>query len=140
MAVTVPLEQPPLRALLARALRLRCPRCGQGRLYAHGLTMLERCPVCGLRYEREQGYFVGAVYVNYAITTVTVLGGVIMLDQLFGLSLATQLIVAVPLALLLPLLVHRHARSIWLAVGYLAGALDERADRKGRRARRLPGG
>jgi len=110
MAATVPLEQPPLRALLARALRLRCPRCGQGRLYAHGLTMLERCPVCGLRYEREQGYFVGAVYVNYAITTVTVLGGVIVLDQLFGLSLATQLMVAVPLALLLPLLVHRHAR------------------------------
>ena len=140
MAVTVPLEQPPLRALLARALRLRCPRCGQGRLYAHGLTMLERCPVCGLQYEREQGYFVGAVYVNYAITTVTVLGGVIVLDQLFGLSLATQLMVAVPLALLLPLLVHRHARSIWLAVGHLTGALDERADRKGRRTRRLPGG
>ena len=140
MAATVPLEQPPLRALLARALRLRCPRCGPGRLYAHGLTMLERCPVCGLRYEREQGYFVGAVYVNYAITTVTVLGGVIVLDQLFGLSLATQLMVAVPLALLLPLLVHRHARSIWLAVGHLAGALDERADRKGRRTRRLPGG
>jgi uncharacterized protein (DUF983 family) len=138
MAVTVPLERPPLRALLARALRLRCPRCGQGRLYAHGLTMLEHCPVCGLRYEREQGYFVGAVYVNYAITTVAVLGGVILLDQLVGLSLATQLVVAVPLALLFPLLVHRHARSIWLAVGYLAGALDEQADRKGRRARRLP--
>jgi uncharacterized protein (DUF983 family) len=138
MAVTVPLERPPLRTLLARALRLRCPRCGEGRLYAHGLAMLERCPACGLRYEREQGYFVGAVYVNYAITTVAVLGGVIALDQLFGLSLATQLIIAVPLALLLPLLVHRHARSIWLAVGYLAGVLDERASRQGRRARRLP--
>ena len=99
----------------------------------------ERCPVCGLRYEREQGYFVGAVYVNYALTTVAVLGGVIMLDQLFGLSLATQLLIAVPLALLLPLLVHRHARSIWLAVGYLAGTLDDRAGRKGRRTGRLPG-
>ena len=140
MAATVPLEQPPLRALLARALRLRCPRCGQGRLYAHGLTMLERCPVCGLRYEREQGYFVGAVYVNYAITTVTVLGGVIVLDQLFGLSLATQLMVAVPLALLLPLLVHRRDGPPPARCSGHDGALDERADRKGRRTRRLPGG
>ena len=73
------------------------------------------------------------------VAILVVLGGVIVLDQLFGLSLATQLLIAVPLALLLPLLVHRHARSIWLAVGYLAGTLDERAGRKGRRAGRLPG-
>jgi uncharacterized protein (DUF983 family) len=140
MAETVPLERPQLRTLIARALWLRCPRCGAGRLYARGLSMLERCPACGLRYEREQGYFVGAIYVNYAITTVVVLGGVLSLDELFGLSLAAQLGIAVPLALLLPLLVHRHARSLWLAVGYLAGSLDERAERAARRGRRLPGG
>ena len=26
-----------------------------------------RCPDCGLRYEREQGYFIGAMYVSYAL-------------------------------------------------------------------------
>src|SRR6059036_1247037 len=30
--------------------------------------MHERCAACGLRYEREQGYFVGAIYINYAVT------------------------------------------------------------------------
>ena len=29
--------------------------------------MYERCPVCGLKYHREQGYFIGAMYVSYAL-------------------------------------------------------------------------
>jgi hypothetical protein len=29
--------------------------------------MHERCPVCGLKFEREQGYFLGAMYFSYAI-------------------------------------------------------------------------
>ena len=31
------------------------------------LSMYERCPVCGLKYQREQGYFVGAMYVSYGL-------------------------------------------------------------------------
>ena len=29
--------------------------------------MYERCPVCGLKYHREQGYFIGAMYVSYGL-------------------------------------------------------------------------
>lgn len=31
-------------------LRCRCPRCGQGRLYAAYLKIATGCPVCGLDY------------------------------------------------------------------------------------------
>ena len=45
---------PPTLAL-RRGLCLRCPRCGKGRLF-HGWNKLnERCPACGLVYEREAG-------------------------------------------------------------------------------------
>jgi uncharacterized protein (DUF983 family) len=45
---------PPALAL-RRGLRLRCPRCGEGRLF-HGWNQLnDRCPACGLVYERETG-------------------------------------------------------------------------------------
>jgi uncharacterized protein (DUF983 family) len=38
---------------LAAGLGCRCPRCGQGPLFAGGfLTVGERCPVCGLDYTR----------------------------------------------------------------------------------------
>jgi len=30
------------------ALRCRCPRCGEGKLFAGLLTVRERCPVCDL--------------------------------------------------------------------------------------------
>lgn len=34
--------------------------------------MHERCPACGLKFEREQGYFLGAMYFSYAIATVCI--------------------------------------------------------------------
>ena len=39
---------------LGRGLRRRCPHCGQGRLFS-GWRHLERCPACGLVYERNPG-------------------------------------------------------------------------------------
>src|SRR5689334_22701285 len=50
-----------VRALLAR----RCPRCGEGKVYCGLVSMNATCPVCGLRFEREPGYFVGSMYVSY---------------------------------------------------------------------------
>ncbi len=54
-------------------LRERCPRCREGRIFRGSplrgmLSVHERCPVCGLRFEREQGYFLGAMYVSYALS------------------------------------------------------------------------
>ena len=52
-----------LRAILA----LRCPRCRRGPLFSGILEMPGRCPVCGLVYEREHGYFVGAMAISYGL-------------------------------------------------------------------------
>ena len=35
--------------------------------------MNERCPHCRLKFEREQGYFRGAMYFSYGIATVAIL-------------------------------------------------------------------
>jgi hypothetical protein len=29
--------------------------------------MHERCPTCGLKFEREEGYFLGAMYISYGL-------------------------------------------------------------------------
>jgi len=39
---------------LGRGLRMRCPHCGEGRLFS-GWTHLERCSICGLVFERIPG-------------------------------------------------------------------------------------
>src|SRR5687767_5308607 len=59
--------------LLVRILRERCPNCGKGRVYEKNSkffqlpVMRERCAVCDYRYDREPGYFLGAMYVSYGL-------------------------------------------------------------------------
>jgi uncharacterized protein (DUF983 family) len=59
---------------LGSLLRQRCPRCGEGRLFEKGLTLLEHCPVCGLRFVREPGFFLGAMIASYALAIPILLG------------------------------------------------------------------
>jgi uncharacterized protein (DUF983 family) len=51
--------------LFGRALQLRCPNCGEGKMFSSWLRMRARCPVCGLKLERgEEGYQVGSYMFN----------------------------------------------------------------------------
>src|SRR5438876_9733709 len=74
-----------LTRALGRAVRLRCPRCGETPLFRGWFSMAEACALCGLRFERAQGYFVGAIYVNYAMTAVLTIGGFFLLWGLTAL-------------------------------------------------------
>jgi uncharacterized protein (DUF983 family) len=38
-----------------RGLSKRCPHCGQGRLFFGWFQHVDRCPACGLVYERNPG-------------------------------------------------------------------------------------
>jgi len=40
---------------LRRGIRKRCPHCGEGPIFSGWAHHLERCPVCGLVYERNPG-------------------------------------------------------------------------------------
>ena len=124
-----------VRRILGRALRLRCPRCGRSPLYARYFRMHERCAACGLRYEREQGYFVGAIYINYAVTVAVAVGVVLVLDWTLGLTLAQQLAIGVALGALVPLAFFRYARSLWLVLNYLVAMADQRHERERLRPR-----
>jgi uncharacterized protein (DUF983 family) len=104
---------------LGRALRLRCPRCGGTALFRGWFSMAEACALCGLRYERAQGYFVGAIYVNYAATAILALGAFFLLWSLTALSTGAQLALVVPIVILFPLWFFRYSRSLWLALEWL---------------------
>ena len=56
---------PELLRLFGRALRLRCPSCGEGKAFTSWLHMRSRCPECGFKLERgEEGYQVGSYMFN----------------------------------------------------------------------------
>jgi uncharacterized protein (DUF983 family) len=105
--------------VLGRAVRLRCPRCGEGPLFTGWFTMPARCSFCGIAFEREQGYFVGAIYVNYAVTVGIAVLGYLVLWTRTTISNAAQLALWIPFVVVFPLWFFRYSRSLWLALAYL---------------------
>ncbi|HTN72355.1 MAG TPA: DUF983 domain-containing protein [Methylomirabilota bacterium] len=104
--------------MLGSGLRLKCPRCGIGALYERPFKMYSVCPHCGLKFEREQGYFVGAIYVNYAATVMIAVPGFFILDAFTNMTINEQLIIWIPFAIIFPLLFFHHSRSLWLALDH----------------------
>ncbi len=101
--------------LVSRALRLRCPICGQGSLFAGLLKMHANCPHCGVKFEREPGFFVGSIYINYGLTAL--IATVIYISNFVASgfqSTRNMQVGLVVFALVFPLLFFRHARSLWL--------------------------
>ena len=79
-----------------------------------------RCNHCNYRFEREQGFFVGAMYVSYAIA-VALAAPVALLLFLFPLSLAWHVAVVVAVLIGAAPLNYRISRTLWLHINYLFG-------------------
>jgi hypothetical protein len=98
---------------LGAALRLRCPRCPDGRLFAGVFRMHRSCPSCGLLFERETGYFVGAMYFSYALALAAGLPVALVLGRSGAGPLLTGAGTTLWIAGVSPLL-YRWSRSLWL--------------------------
>ena len=107
-----------LQRALVRAVLLRCPRCGKAPLFRSWFSMNTVCAVCDLIFERAQGYWVGAIYVNYAVTTLIAVGGFFLLRAVAEVSTAGQLALWVPFVIAFPLWFFRYSRSLWLGLEY----------------------
>lgn len=97
----------------AAALALRCPRCLRGRVWRSFLTMHESCPVCGLVFEREPGYFTGAMVVSYVLAVPT-FGLIVIALLVLGLDTVIALVGGGLLYLMLAPFILRYSRVIWL--------------------------
>jgi uncharacterized protein (DUF983 family) len=127
--------RPDKAALLWRALRLRCPKCGRAEIFRGWFAMNDRCPACGRLFNRSPGYFLGSIYFNYGLTAVLVVIAYFSLyfSQLMsGTPLLTTLTVFI---VLFPLWFFRYARSLWLA---LDEALDPWPNEEERRRGESP--
>lgn len=66
--------------LVINILQEKCPNCGQAHVFKKKEkffqfpVMKDRCEVCDYKFDREPGYFLGAMYLSYALA---VLQGII---------------------------------------------------------------
>ena len=115
------------KRILRRGLKLRCPDCGLGPLYRSAFRMNAYCEYCDLIYEREQGYFIGAIYLNVIATESLLLGTLLIHGLITGKINQTILTVLIVLALTLPLVFFHHSRSLWLCIDYILNPREKRA-------------
>src|SRR5262249_27539597 len=113
---TVRAELHDLSRIIVSALRLRCPRCGNGPIFVGMFRMRPLCPVCGLVFEREPGYFIGSIYLNYGLTTVLMIAGYFALEKEGGLGPWWCLGLCGVFGVVFPLIFFRNARTLWLAL------------------------
>jgi uncharacterized protein (DUF983 family) len=104
--------------LFWRATLLRCPRCGQAPLFRSGYTTHRRCPICQWRFEREEGYWTGAMAINLVVAEFLIAVIVIPL-AISGTPVIPLLILTLPLPILLPVLFYWHAKAFWIALDFL---------------------
>ena len=95
-------------------------------MFAHGFTMNQICPACGLQFEQASGEITGGMGINIVAT----LAVIVACALVFGLNPAVplpQLLAGLALfAIMFPIVFYRSARGIWASILYLTGDNVER--------------
>ncbi len=116
--------------MVARGMVGRCPLCGGRGLFVRWFTLRERCPTCGLRFDRkpEEAFFLGAYTLNLGLVL-----SLLCID-LFLYGLAEGGVIGVPpwtlvagavvIAVVVPLLGYPASKTTWSAIDLAMHPLD----------------
>jgi len=104
--------------MLLRGATRRCPRCGSGKLFHKWFKMVPDCPRCGMHFEREEGYWTGAIAVNTIIVGAifTIVFVTAMALTIPDIPWVTILMAVIPIMSVGPLLVYPFSKTLWLAI------------------------
>ena len=98
---------------LSAILHTRCPHCLEGEVFSSLWKMHTHCPVCGVEYEREQGYFMMAIFFGYVLGFLAVLPFCIILF-LNDAPIIWYFVVSLVVLLLLSPFIFRYSRVLWM--------------------------
>jgi uncharacterized protein (DUF983 family) len=104
--------------ILWRGCTKRCARCGSGHLFRGYFAMVPDCPRCGLHFEREQGYWAGALAINFVSSggLIVLLLVALLIATLPDVNAALLLGVLVPVAILGPMIWYPYSKTLWVAI------------------------
>lgn len=100
----------------------KCPKCHKGKFFKTNNPfalkqfdkMYDKCLVCNEDFNKETGFYVGAMYASYALTVAYGVGLFLLLVVLFDVDVLTFLITfTITLLLLLPW-IFRKSRLLWI--------------------------
>jgi len=108
------------------ALNCKCPNCKEGKIFKKGGNILlfnipkmyDRCPVCDYKFERETGFFFGAMFVSYALAAAEMITCLVVFWYLIDFSPLRVFSIIVVIAFLLSTINFKLSRSIWIYLFY----------------------
>ena len=108
-------------------LKQRCPRCREGSIFVGWVTTREACPVCGLRYGREEGYFSGGMDLSFFLAAPVLAFIFLVLYQIFSATLSLVATLFLSYAVFLPCAVplFRYSRVLWLYIDWRLDPVHE---------------
>ncbi len=118
-----------MSSYLTRVAKGTCPNCGKTKVFSSNGNpflfkmpkMKERCESCDYSFHRETGFYFGAMYVSYAITSAEMIA-VIVLGQIFDWTFWTIFGIVIVIAFLLSTVNYKLSRLMWLNI--FAGSDD----------------
>lgn len=104
--------------MFRRAVRRRCPVCGAKGIFSGWFTLRPRCPGCNFSFEREEGYWVGAMIANIAaaegLFALLLIGGILLTYPDVPWTAIT--IGGAAVMVLLPVVFYPLSKTLWLWV------------------------
>lgn len=111
-------------SLLSGILHMRCPYCRKGRFYVshpydlkHAGDNLEECPACHRAYSVEYGFYMGAMYVSYALSVAVGFTAYLLTRWLFpDVTMGWQIVIVATITLAVAPLMYAYSKIIY---GYI---------------------
>ena len=114
--------------LLGRALRLRCPRCGRGRMFRRWVHVLPECSHCHFRFERgEADAFIGAYTVNLIVSELIVVAAFVAALFITWPDVPWDALKwgLLPVAVIAPLITLPFSKAAWIAIDLIYRPVED---------------
>ena len=97
------------------------PAAAERRIFGSWFHLIERCPNCTLRFEREQGGFLGAMTINFLVSIVVwvAMFVVVLFFTVPDVPVAPLMIASVVVLVVVPLWFYPRSKTIWAAIEFL---------------------
>jgi uncharacterized protein (DUF983 family) len=102
---------------LARGIKRSCPICGHRKIFSSYFRLKESCPRCDYNFSREEGYWVGAIIMNTAVTEALflLLFIVAIIVMAPDIDWVVLLVIGVATNLIFPVLFYPFSKTLWMA-------------------------
>lgn len=108
-------ERPLLRSML-RGLVCRCPKCGEGKLFAGYLRAVPHCSACGEAFDGVHRADDLPPYLTVFVIGHLVIALFMALDEMVALSMGANLAIFIPLTLVLCLAMLRPMKGLTIGL------------------------